>query len=59
MYVPTLSEVSHLRNLPRKSLNNDFYLKIEWNGDHLGIILMDFKGSTNWDMWIKKIHLLG
>ena len=55
MYVPTLSKVADLRNRPRKSLNNDFHLKIAWNGDHFGIIRMDFKSSTNWDMWIKDV----
>ena len=37
----------HLRNRSRKSLKNDFRLKIPWNDDHFGIILIDLKNSTS------------
>ena len=43
----------HLHNRPRKSLIRIFHLKIPLNGNHFGIILMDFESSTNRAMWIR------
>ena len=51
--VRTLPEAAHLRNNPRENLENDFHLKIPWNGGHFGIILMNFQSSTNWTMPIQ------
>ena len=38
-------------NAHAKIKNKDFSTRIPWNSANFGIILNDFKSSTNWTIW--------